>query len=105
MPAQIVSWSDTSIQAIVPGVTSTGVFNVQVGALSAQGPAFQITSVTQLTDSLGNQSSYATAITAGSWTLSNSSGTGCSTCSVRGNTVDTVDASGNVLCTRTISGT
>jgi RHS repeat-associated protein len=97
MTAQIVSWSDTSIQAIVPGATSTGVFNVQVGALSGQGPSFQITNVTQLTDSLGNQSSYATAITAGSWTLSSSSGPGCSTCSVRGNTVDTVDANGNVL--------
>jgi RHS repeat-associated protein len=97
IPAQIVSWSDTAIQAIVPGATSTGAFNVQVATLTGQGPSFQITNLTQLTDSLGNQSSYGTAITAGSWTLSSSSGPGCSTCSVRGNTVETVDANGNVL--------
>lgn len=81
--AQIVSWSDTEIQAVVPEGTSTGAISMQVGTLSAQGPSFHITNNAQLTDSLGNQSSYATAITAGSWVLSSSSGSGCSSCSVR----------------------
>src|SRR5579864_3210222 len=95
--AQVVDWSDTAIHVIVPGGTSTGVFNVQVATLTSQGPSFQITNTTQVTDSLGNQSTYATAINAGSWTLSSSSGPGCSSCSVRGNITETVDAKGNVL--------
>jgi len=96
-PAQIVSWSDTSIQAIVPPGSVTGALSVQVANLSTQGPSFQITSLAQVTDSLGNQSSYSMAMTGGEWTLSSSSGSGCSTCTVRGNIQETTDAGGNVL--------
>ncbi len=97
VPAQVVSWSDTSIQAIVPPGVSTGAVGVQVGTLSAQGPSFQLIGLANLTDSLGNQSSYAMAISGGKWVLANSQGSGCSSCTIRGNTQETADANGNVL--------
>src|SRR5207248_1233493 len=34
--ARIVDWSDTAIHVVVPGGTSTGVFNIQVATLTAQ---------------------------------------------------------------------
>jgi RHS repeat-associated protein len=98
--AQVLSWSDNEIQVVVPDLTSTGPINVQVGGVTGQGPWFYINAIVQLTDSLGNQSSYTSAMNGGAWTLSNSEGPGCSTCTVRGNQQDVSDAFGN---TRTIT--
>jgi RHS repeat-associated protein len=97
VPAQVVSWSDTEIQVLVPSGTSNGPISVQVGGLTAEGPSFQLTNVVQLTDSLGNQTNYTLAVNGGTWGLSSSQGPGCSTCTVRGNTQETVDVNGDLL--------
>ena len=97
VPAQIVSWSETQIQVVVPDGTATGPFTVAVGGLTAQGPWFYINTITQLNDSLGNQSQYTATMTGGSWGMANSQGPGCVTCTVRGNTQETVDANDNLL--------
>ncbi len=97
--AQVLSWSDNEIQVVVPDLTSTGPISVQEGGLTGEGPWFYINAIVQLTDSLGNQSSYTSAMNGGGWTLSNSQGPGCSTCTVRGNRQDVSDANGNTLST------
>jgi RHS repeat-associated protein len=82
---------------VVPDLTSTGPIAVQVGGLTGQGPWFYMNAIVQLTDSLGNQSSYTSTVNGGGWTLSNSQGPGCGTCTVRGNQQDVSDGSGNTL--------
>ena len=93
----ITSWSDTSIVAVVPAGTTTGPVSATVAGNSASGPVFTRTSSVTLTDSLGHTSIYTSAIIGGEWQLSDSQGSGCSTCNVRGNTHTTFDAVGNVL--------
>jgi RHS repeat-associated protein len=96
VPAQIISWSDTEIQALAPQGIATGPTSVQVGGLTAFGPSFYVTSPTVLTDSLGNQTTYNFGINGGAWGLATSTGSGCSTCTVRGDITETVDTHGNV---------
>ena len=102
--AQVSSWSDTQIVAIVPdSVTSipTDVpalpVSVTVAGLSTQGASFTLTLSTVLTDSLGNQTGYVSTPQGGVWRGTDSQGSGCSSCSLRGTTHNVLDASGNVL--------
>jgi RHS repeat-associated protein len=96
VPAQIISWSDTEIQALAPQGIATGPISVQVGGLTAFGPSFYVTSPTLLTDSLGNQTTYSFGINGGAWGLASSTGPGCSTCTVRGTVLESTDTNGNV---------
>jgi len=96
VPAQIISWSDTEIQALAPQGIATGPISVTVAGLTGFGPSFYVTSPTLLTDSLGNQTTYNFGINGGAWGLASSAGSGCSTCTVRGNITETVDTNGNV---------
>jgi RHS repeat-associated protein len=96
VPAQIISWSDTEIQALAPQGIATGPISVQVGGLTAFGPSFYVTSPTLLTDSLGNQTTYNFGINGGAWGLASSTGPGCSTCTVRGTVLESTDTKGNV---------
>jgi RHS repeat-associated protein len=96
VPAQIISWSDTEIQALAPQGIATGPISVQVGGLTGFGPSFYVTSPTVLTDSLGNQTTYNFGINGGAWGLASSTGSGCSTCRVRGNILESTDTHGNV---------
>jgi uncharacterized protein (TIGR03437 family) len=94
----ISSWSDTEIVLSVPLDAATGPLTVQVGGLAALAPTwFYVNDITQLTDSLGNQTFYDFDIQGGYWFTSTSAGTGCSSCTVRGNIVNASDAKGNVL--------
>ncbi len=94
----IGSWSDTSITLAVPPDATTGAVTLSVGGLSATSPSwFQVNTVAQLTDSLGNNTQYATTIQGGSWFSSSSNGPGCSSCTMRGNITNVPDANGNVL--------
>jgi RHS repeat-associated protein len=93
----ISSWSATQIVAIVPSGTTTGSVSVTVAGVTAFGPQFEINSTIQLTDSLGNQSSYTSEIVGGKWYVSQAQGSGCSSCTVRGNKTNTYDNFGNVL--------
>ncbi len=95
--AAITSWSETQIVAAVPSGTTTGPVSVTVAGQTRSGPWFNITSSAQLTDSLGNTTSYAAQVIGGLWSLTNTQGSGCSTCTARGNITYTYDSNGNIL--------
>lgn len=95
--AAIQSWSDTQIVATVPSGANTGPVDVTVGAVTWYGPWFTMTQTIQLTDSKSHQSSYTSALIGGMWVSLVGQGSGCSTCTQRGNISYTYDASGNPL--------
>jgi RHS repeat-associated protein len=95
--ASISSWSDTSIVAIVPPAATTGPVTVEVANITASGPTFEVTSTTQITDSLGNPSSYTSTIVGGAYYVTAAQGSGCSSCTIRGVNQYQYDALGNVL--------
>jgi RHS repeat-associated protein len=100
----IISWSDTSITATVPVGTVTGPLTVTVAGITVTGPVFTLTLSATLTDSFGNTTTYASAILGGQYVPTISQGSGCSTCSVRGNSTNTFDSRGNVLATTDPAG-
>jgi RHS repeat-associated protein len=95
--AAVQSWSDTEIDAIVPSGISSGTVDVTVGSILWYGPQFTITHTTQATDSKNNQSSYTSAIIGGLWAPTAIQGSGCSTCTIRGNISYTYDSNGRPL--------
>ena len=95
--ATAVTWTDTSITAVVPTGASTGPVTVDVATTTADGPSFEVTSAIQLTDSLGNQSSYSSVMVGGKWYVSSAQGSGCSSCTLRGNIQTQYDNFGNVI--------
>ncbi len=97
--SSIVSWSDTSIIATVPSGASTGPVTVEVASATVDGPSFEVSATTTLTDSLGNNTSFTTVMVGGKWYVSNATGSGCSTCTLRGNIANTFDGHGNILST------
>ena len=102
--ATVTSWTDTQIVALVPAGTVTGAISVKVASLAATGPIFEVEQITTLTDSLGNQTSFATLIVGGAWNLYQVQGSGCSTCTVRGNIQNGYDSSGNLLSATDANG-
>ena len=96
----ISSWSDTQIVATVPSGTATGPVLVTVATISGIGPKFTVNTTVQLTDSFGNSTTYTTQQTGGMWIPTNSEGSGCSSCTLRGAVGYTYDDQGRVL-TRT----
>jgi RHS repeat-associated protein len=97
IPPTVNSWSDTQIVGTIAPGTSTGPVTVTVASLTAQTTAFTVNSVVQVTDSLGNASSYTSASAGSTWNNIAATGSGCSSCTVRGNVQQTLDANGNVL--------
>jgi YD repeat-containing protein len=97
MSPSVNSWSDTQIIAAITPGTSTGPVTVTVAGITAQTAPFTVNSVVQVTDSLGNASSYTSASAGGTWNNIAGSGSGCSSCTVRGNVQQTLDSNGNVL--------
>ncbi|HLJ29644.1 MAG TPA: DUF2341 domain-containing protein, partial [Candidatus Angelobacter sp.] len=97
--ATITSWSEDEIVATVPSGTSTGPVTVTLGGGSMAWSAvpFVLSTSVQVTDSLGNNSSYTSAMLGGAWQNIAATGSGCSSCTVRGNVQDSYDSSGNVL--------
>ena len=93
----IASWSDTSITATVPAGTVTGPVTVTVAGKTATGPVFTLTAQIQLVDSLGHSTTYTSQVGAGRWLPTDSQGSACSTCSVRGDNHNTYDSNGNIL--------
>jgi regulation of enolase protein 1 (concanavalin A-like superfamily) len=83
--ATIQSWSDTQIVAVVPLEAASGPVDVTVGSLVWHGPTFTITKSIQTTDSQSNPSSYTSANIGGVWVPLTTQGSGCSTCTIRGN--------------------
>jgi RHS repeat-associated protein len=95
--ASVQSWSDTQIVAIVPKGTVTGSVNVTVGTILWYGPVFTIGQSIQVTDSKTNTSTYTLAMIGGLWQATTTQGSGCSTCTERGNISYSFDSSGRVL--------
>lgn len=94
--AVVTSWSNTSITATVAPGTLSGNVTVTVASLIATGPIFDVNGQTYLTDSLGNQTTYTSILVNGAWYVSQSNGSGCSTCSLRGTVENGFDASGDL---------
>jgi RHS repeat-associated protein len=97
--APITSWSDTQIVAVVPSGASSGPVSVEVASVTVYGPTFTIDSSVTLTDSLGHQTAYSSEMAGGKWFVYNSQGSGCSSCTVRGNITNQFDSLGNVTST------
>ena len=93
----MIGWSDTEIQAVVPIGAVSGPVGVTVANLNTAGPVFTVSITVTLTDSLSNQTVYTSADIGGSWNLTQVQGSGCSTCTVRGNQTLTYDTSGDVM--------
>ena len=98
------SWSDTSITAVVPAGITTGIVTVTVAGITASGPVFTRTSSATLTDSLGNTTNYASEVVGGQWVSTDTQGSACSTCTVRGVNYNTFDSYGNTLTTTDPAG-
>jgi RHS repeat-associated protein len=97
VPAAIQSWSDTQIVATVPSGAASGPITVTTAGTTWFGPTFTMTTITQITDSKNNQSSYTSALIGGAWVPLSVQGSGCSTCNQRGNISYTYDSSGRAL--------
>ena len=95
--AAVVSWSDTQIVATVPPGTATGPVGVVVATVGGPTSNFVLNTTVQVTDSLGHISSYTSAMLGGNWYNSSSTGSGCSSCTVRGTLNNTLDSAGNRL--------
>jgi RHS repeat-associated protein len=96
LPANITSWSNTQIVAVVPIGAGPGPVTVQVANVTALGPTFTPFVKTVVTDSLGNSSTYVAGVSGASWHVSSGQGSGCSTCTVRGVKNYAYDSYGNV---------
>jgi RHS repeat-associated protein len=91
--AAVYSWSDTQIVAIVPQGTVSGPVDVTVGQITWYGPKFIVSIPVQVGDSNNNQSGYTSAMIGGLWVPLTIQGSGCSTCTERGNISYTYDSS------------
>src|SRR5262249_31488115 len=60
--AAVTNWGDNQIVAIVPQAASIGPVTVQEANITAQGPLFTVSMTAQITDSLGNQSTYVSTV-------------------------------------------
>ena len=98
--AIVTSWSDTSLEVLVPIGADTGPVTVTVGGVTAIAPQWWHSNmVVHITDSLGNQTQYNATAEAGDYYFTASQGPGCVTCSIRGSITNIPDANGNTLST------
>ena len=97
--ATVTSWSDSQITALVPPGTETGPAWVTIAGVNAPSQTFTINTSAQITDSLGRSSSYTSVMLGGSWLGSDSQGSGCSSCTVRGTIHNDYNPVGNLLAT------
>ena len=95
----VSSWSDGQIVAAVPYNAPTGPVTVTNQGITAQGPTFTVAFNVQVTDSLGNQTTYVSAPQGGEWSLTSAQGSGCSTCTTRGTVQQLFDGNGNLQST------
>ena len=104
IPALVSSWSDGQIVATVPEIAMNGIVTVTVAGITANGPLFVFNSINSLTASNGAVTTYSSGDFGGAWLLFSSAGPGCSSCSVRGNVLNTFDQYGNLLTTTDANG-
>jgi RHS repeat-associated protein len=99
VPVTPTSWSDTAIVVNVPQGAATGPVSVEVAGNTVTGPTFQVQMSLTLTDSFGNQTTYLSEMIGGKWYVYSSQGSGCSSCTLRGNITRQFDGFGNVILT------
>jgi RHS repeat-associated protein len=97
--ATVTAWSDTQITAVVPPGDYTGPVNVTVAAVTGPTQNFTVSTGAQLTDALGHSSTYTSIMVGGTWVGSDSQGSGCSSCTVRGTIHNEYDSLGNLTAT------
>ena len=97
--ATVTSWSDSQITALIPPGTESGPVGVFVATVGGPTQTFMVSTSAQITDSLGHSSSYTSVMIGGSWLGSDSQGSGCSSCTVRGTIHNDYDPVGNLLAT------
>ncbi len=95
----VVSWSDSQIIVTAPPGAVTGPIEVNVAGIIGWGPEFTVEQITNVTDSLGRQTVYTSAIKGSAWNIVQVEGPGCSSCSPRGDVQNSYDSSGNLLST------
>jgi RHS repeat-associated protein len=95
--ATVTSWSDTQIIAFVPPGSSSGPMTVTIGGVTGSSTNFNLTTTVQITDSFNNSSTYTSEMIGGAWYDLSSTGSGCSSCTVRGTLSNTYDGVGNLL--------
>jgi RHS repeat-associated protein len=98
------SWSNTSISVAVPTGASTGPVTVEVAGITVTGPIYEISTTVTLTNSQSHTTTYSGVMIGGQWYVASSSGSGCSTCTMRGNITNTFDNNGNILSTTDPNG-
>jgi RHS repeat-associated protein len=95
--ASVTDWSDTQITAVVPPGSETGPVTVTVAGISGDTQDFTIDGSVQITDSLGHVTNYVTTMVGGAWYPTLSTGSGCSTCTIRGVLNTQYDSAGRAL--------
>lgn len=93
----ITSWTDTTIQVVVPPDADTGPVSVQVAGQVSLGPTFSVTNGIELQDSKSNISTYTSMLVGGRWVPYMIQGSGCSSCTERGTITYSYDNKGNRL--------
>ncbi len=98
VPAAVSVWADDHIIATIPGGAYSGSITINVGGVNSLANLdFIVTITRQTTDSLGNTSSYTSENIGGGWYNTQATGSGCSSCTVRGNISNQFDIYGNLL--------
>src|SRR5579859_5868778 len=95
--ASVTSWGDNQIVATVPFEAASGSVGVGVAGVEVIGPPFIVKSTVDLTDSLGNPTTYVSEQIGGTWVPTSSQGSGCSSCTMRGTLENTYDTYGHLL--------
>jgi RHS repeat-associated protein len=96
--AQVTSWSETQIVATLPSDAITGPITVTVAGVSGTSTnAFVVTFTSRLWDSFGRPSTYTATVIGGKWYVTDVTGSGCSTCTLRGNRHIEYDGLGNIV--------
>jgi RHS repeat-associated protein len=97
--ATVGTWSDSQVVATVSDEATTGPVSVTTSGITAPGPTFTLSLTVQVTDSLGHQTNYISAPNGGAWEITDSQGSGCSSCTARGNYHFEFDGYGNQVWT------
>ena len=95
--AAVQSWSDTQIVAVVPSGIGNGPVQVGVASVLWYANTFDLTTTLQVTDSQNHQTTYTAKLIGGNWLPLVGQGSGCSTCTQRGNISYGYDNKGNAL--------
>jgi RHS repeat-associated protein len=97
LPAVVTAWSNTQIAVTVPTNAPTGPILVEIAQVINVAPVFTTTATSHLTDSKSNVTQYTSVMEGGQWYTLQVQGSGCSSCTARGNISFTYDAKGNML--------